>query len=136
MEEELITPENVSKEFLKAIFDAAFMDASYDSDGDLRVKDQVSCFVFPSERKDRIRLATYFNFKPEASRLQRLECINHINDEYIIVRAIVGDRDSLRFTCDIPIAGGISKKAFILTCKRFCSIPHDAVQEFGNDIVK
>jgi hypothetical protein len=28
------------------------------------------------------------------------------------------------------------KKAFILTCKRFCAIPHDAVAEFGKDIVK
>jgi len=136
MSEELITPEDLSKELLKSIFDAAFMDASYDEDGDLRVKEQVTCYVYPSERRDRIRLLAQFAFKSSVSQLERLECANRINDEYIIVKAAVGQNDRLRFIYDIPTAGGITKKALVLTLKRFCSIPHEAVREYGRELVE
>ncbi len=135
MSEDLITPENLSKELLKSVFDTALMDVSYDRDGDLKVKDRVTCFVHPNDQKDKIRLVTYFGFKSEASQQQRLECANHINHEYIIVRAAVIS-DVLKFDYDLPITGGITKKALILTFKRFCSIPHDAVAEFGKEIVE
>lgn len=136
MTDELITSDNLSKELLKSVFDAAFMETSYDSDGDLKVKDRVNCFVLPNmERKDRVRLVTIFSFKAGTSELQRLQAVNRINDEYIIVRAVVGENDALRFTWDIPIAGGITKKAFVLAFRRFCSIPHDAVVDCASDIV-
>src|SRR6266404_3846015 len=86
--EELITPENLSKELLKTVFDAAFMDTSYDEDGDLRVKEDVSCWVFPSGKvRDRIKLLTNYGFKPETNTLQRLTFVNEINREYVVVRA-------------------------------------------------
>jgi hypothetical protein len=136
MTEELITPENLSKELLKSILDTAFMETYYDSEGDLKVKEAVNCFVFPNlERKDRVRLIAVFGFKPEASELQRLQAVNRINAEFIIVRAVVGKNDTLQFNWDIPIAGGITKKAFVLALKRFCSIPHEAVADCANDIV-
>lgn len=136
MTDELITPENLSKEMLKSVLDAAFMETYYDSEGDLRVRDRVNCFVFPNqERKDRVQLIAVFGFKAGTSELQRLQAANRINAEYIIVRAVVGGNDTLRFTWDIPIAGGITKKAFVLALKRFCSIPHAAVADCANDVV-
>lgn len=136
MPEELITQDNLSKETLKSALDAAMMDASYDNEGDLRVRERVNCFIFPNEeRKDRVQLLASFRFKPETSELERLRCANRINDEYIIVRAVVGKNDILRFTWDIPIAGGISKKAFVLAVKRFCSIPHEAIMDCASDAV-
>jgi hypothetical protein len=134
MSEDLITQENSSKESLKSVLDAAFMETFYDDDGDLKVKEGVNCFVFLE--KDRIQLMAAFGFKPDASELLRLQAVNRINAEYIIVKAIVGKNDSLIFSWDIPIAGGISKKAFVLAVKRFCSIPYNAVADFANDIVE
>jgi hypothetical protein len=136
MSEELITPENLSKELLKSVFDDAFLDAFYDQDGDLTVKDQVTCYVYPSEKRDRIRFVAQFGFKPATGLPERLECVNHINDEYIIVKASVGANDRLRFLYDIPTAGGITRKALVLTLKRFCSIPHEAVREYGGDLIE
>ena len=136
MTDELITPENSSKEFLKSILDAAFMETSYDKDGDIKVKEGLTCFVLPNERKDRVQLLAIFGFKPETSELQRLQAVNRMNAEYAIVRATVGRNDTLRFTWDIPIAGGITKKAFVLAVKRFCSIPFDVVSECAKDIVQ
>lgn len=136
MADELITPDNLSKELLKSVLDTAFMDTSYDGDGDLVVKEGPRCFVFPDkERKNRVNLMVAFGFEPETSELQRLQAVNKINREYLIVRAFVTSRDTLHFTWDIPIDGGITKKAFVLAVKRFCSIPHLAVADCAKDVV-
>jgi len=135
MSDDLVTPENLSKELLHSIFDAAFMETSWDSEGDLRVKDQIHCFVIPTEKKDRIRLISIFGFKEGTTQMQRLECVNDINNEYIMVRAVSGNNDTLRFDYDIYVQGGISKKAIILATKRFLSIPIDAVADHGNNLV-
>ena len=137
MTDELITTENLSKELLKSILDAAFMDTSFDSEGDLKVREGLNCFVLPNkERKDRVHLMAIFGFKPETSEVARLQAANRINDEYIIVKAVVGKNDTLRFTWDIPIAGGITKRAFVLAVKRFCSIPQQSIADCANDITE
>jgi len=137
MTDELITPENLSKELLKSTLDAALMDTSYDTDGDILVKDIITAWVLPNaERKDRIKLLSIFGFQPGVSQLQRLECVNKINSEYIIVKAHVGQKDTLRFDYDIMVAGGITKKAFVLAVKRFCSIPRAAAAEHGAGLIK
>jgi hypothetical protein len=136
MPEDLITPENLSKELLYSIFDAAYMDVSYDSDGDLMIQDDVRCFVIPNEKtKDRIRLFTLFGFNPESSELDRLESVNRINNTYIMVRATSSNNDTLFFDYDICVKGGITRKNLVLTVKRFCSIPRDAVSEYCKGIV-
>lgn len=138
MPDEMITPENLSKELLKSVLEAAYLDVSYDKDGDIRVKDKVTCFVFPNEKwKDRVTLCAIFGFKAHATPAQRLECANRINSEYAILRAVVGKNDTLRFTYDVLLeGGGISRKAFVLVLKRFCSIPHDAVRDCGEDLIE
>lgn len=134
MNDEIITPENLSPQSLKAVFDSAYMDTTLDAEGNLKIKDRVTLHVRP--REDRIRIFALFGFKPSASQHQRLEFVNKVNMEYIIVRATTGDNDTLFFDYDIPVAGGITKKAIVLLVKRFCSIPHAAVQEHGINIVE
>ena len=130
---ELVTTENLSKGLLKEIFEAAFMDVSFDDEGDLRVRETVTCWVFPNEEhKDRIRLMALFRFKPETGELERLQVANKINSDYIVVRASSGTNDSLVLTYDILISGGVTQKAVVLALKRFCSIPHEAIGEYGS----
>ncbi|AMS32202.1 hypothetical protein AEM42_06960 [Betaproteobacteria bacterium UKL13-2] len=135
MTPDLITPENLTNELLKSILDAAYMDTSYDSDGDVKVREDITCFlVVDAKRKNKIRLLTQFGFKPEASELSRLQAVNNINEKYAIVRATSIENDNLQFSWDIPIAGGITPKAIVLAIKRFCSIPRDAVLDYAKDI--
>lgn len=133
--ENLITPENVSISMLYDLFERAFIDVSFDQDGDLMVSEDVKCFVFINESGcDRIRLLTLFGLDPKASRSDCLECVNRINSEYVLVRAYLGP-ETLAFDHEILIKGGITQKNFILTVKRFCTIPRQAVREYGQDIV-
>lgn len=135
MADDMITAENLSRELLKSVFDAAFMDVAFDSDGDIIVKDGCKCYVLPDKDKRRILLLTQFGFKPSADESEKLMCANKINAEYIMVRAYATDK-SLRFTYDIILDGGITRKAFVFAVKRFCTIPHAAVQDHGMNIVE
>lgn len=134
MTEELITPENLSTSLLKEVFDQAFMEAVLDNEGHLKVVDRVKTHIRP--REDRIYVFAVFGFKPGTPMERRLEFVNRVNQEYIIVRATSNDNNLLLFDHDIPVAGGITKKALVLRVKRFCSIPQSAIQEFGMDIVE
>lgn len=133
---DLITPENLSKELLYNLFEAAFMDVSYDKDGDILVQEDVRCFVMPNEDgKDRIRLLTMFGFEPLSSEIDRLRCVNLINEKYLVVRAYSTDNNTLSFDYEILIRGGITKKNLVLSIKKFCSIPRLAVREFAQGLV-
>ena len=135
MADDQITPENVSNELLMSVFEAAFMDASYDSDGDIMVKDKCRCWVFPDKNMRRIRLMVLFGFKSGTRELEKLNCVNQINSDYILVRATV-QGEKLKFSYDVSLEGGINKRAFVMLVKRFCSIPHEAVNDYGKDIVE
>jgi hypothetical protein len=134
---DLVTPESVSKAFLKELFDDALMDVSIDSDGDLVVQEDVRCYVLLSENKDRIRLLTLFGVDENADRLKCLECINAINDEYLLVKAYITSEKTLVFEYDIYLKGGVTRKYLALAVKRFCSIPRKAVnEEYAQGVVK
>jgi len=134
MQEELITVDNVTKDMLKSLFDAAFMETTFDKDGDLVVKEKCKCMVLIDKEKRRVMLMTLFGFKSSAKENDKLVCVNEINRNYIIVRASAND-GTLRFSYDISLDGGVSKKALVLLVKRFCSIPHAAVMDYGKEIV-
>ncbi len=138
MPENLITADNVTKELLKSIFESAMMDVSIDSYGDIMVKEDCKCFVLPDKEKRRITLLTFFVFKPKVKDTEKLLCVNQINRDYIMARAVVTGKDNniLQFTYDIMLDGEISYKYLVLLVKRFCAIPHPAVADYGQNIVE
>lgn len=136
MSAEFVTAENLSKELLKAIFDAAYMTTSLDKDGDIVIREQCNCIVIPDKEKRRIWLLVQYAFKPNASDAQKMQCVNNINTDYIMVRAI-SINNILRFSYDVILDGdGITPKSLVMLIKRFCSIPLAAVQDYGRDIVE
>lgn len=86
-----VTEANLSRDSLKAAYDAAKLPVAIDEDGDIKIKDRVTLFAFPN--KERIRLVVYYAFKPEVTLLQKLELANRINQGFIVARASVGGRD-------------------------------------------
>ena len=136
MSEDLITSDNLSTEMLKAVFDAAFMETKVDNDGEIIVQEKLKVRVrVNEERKDRIRLLSIFGFKSDSSPLARLQCVNQINVEYIMVCASA-EQNLLFFRYDLMVAGGLTKKALVMAVKRFATIPLGAVADHGKDIVE
>ncbi len=126
---------NVSSDLVKSVFDAAFMDASIDSDGDVLVKNAVRVFVRVPEKKDRLRMFCLFGFKSNSSLAAQLQCVNMINAEYIMVCASA-QNGKLIFRYDLLIGSGITKKTLVMALKRFAMIPQEAVADHGKEIVE
>ncbi|MCP3887486.1 MAG: YbjN domain-containing protein [Desulfobulbaceae bacterium] len=136
MQEELITSENLSPELLKSIFDAAFMESTTDEDGEVLVKESVTVRVKANmEQKNRIRLYCIFSFEENSTQLARLECVNRITGDYAMLKASVHD-NLLIIAYDMWIAGGITKKNLVTGLKFFATIPHDAIADYGQEIVQ
>ena len=134
MSNDLISPENISKELLKSLFDAAFMNTSYASNGDLTVKETYSCSIRVSENKERIMLLDWFGFTRSSSRLQRLEAVNKVNSNWAYVSACVSD-DTLGISYDIFIGGGVAGKDIVLAVKKFHAVLETVIAELA-DIVE
>lgn len=132
-----VTEQNLSRDNLKAAYDAAKLKATIDADGDIMIKDGVTVFAFPN--KDRIRLIVYYGFKAAVTLQQKLELANRINEGYIVARATVGGTDQGQLQIDyyILIGAGVSKATIVAATKRFISIVPEAVKEHDKeDIVK
>jgi hypothetical protein len=135
MSNEPVTTENLSRELLKSVFDAAYMSMTFDKDGDIVLQEQCKCIVIPDKEKRRIVLMAQYGFKASASESEKMAAVNKINKDYIIVRAIVIDQ-ILRFTYDVILDGdGITPKSLVSLVKRFCAIPPAAVADYAKDIV-
>lgn len=134
-EDELITPENVSAQLIKSVFDGAYMEATIDGDGDVLIRDAVKVFIRVGEKKDRLRMFCLFGFKSNASNDAQLRCANLINSEYIVVTASA-QGGKLFFRYDVLLGGGIPKRYLVQALKRFASIPQEAAADHGRDILE
>lgn len=131
----MITPEKVSVELLNDVL-AAYMNTSFDEDGDLIVKGECQVYVTIIPDKSSIRLMTIFRIKDECSLDARLSAVNKINNDYMMVKAHCSDNNKLIFTYYFMLAGGLTKKALIRGVKLFDSIPRVAIHDYAEDIVQ
>ena len=131
----MITPEKVSLELLNDVL-AAYMDTSFDEDGDLMVKGECQVYITIVPDKSSIRLMTIFRIRDESSLDARLEAVNKINNDYMIVKAHCTDNNKLIFTYYFILGGGLAKKALIHGVKLFDSIPHHAIGDYAKDIIQ
>lgn len=130
----MITPDKVSSEMLNGVL-SAYMDTTFDEDGDLMVKGDCQIYVTIAPDKSSIRLMTIFRLNEESSLDARLAAVNKINNDYMIVKAHCTDNNKLIFTYYFMLAGGLSKNALVRGVKLFDSIPRAAIHEHASEIV-
>lgn len=132
--DELLFTETLDRDVIGSILTGAYMTYELDSDGDILIKDQCKVFVLRDPDKHKLILMTQYGFKPGTSEMAMLECANKINRDYIIVKAAVV-QDSLRFTYDVLLDGGLPARALPAIIKRFASIPPTACLDYGAGII-
>ena len=118
MSDELIHPEEVSSASLKQLFDEAYMEASIDSDGDVRIKDKYSCFLRSDADGKMIAIYAIFGVAAGAQPDAKLEFVNRVNDQVKLIRASVMSDGRFFFDYYIPIDGGITKRAVVIAARR------------------
>ena len=125
---ELVTEANVSRDLMKAIYDAAKVPASVDGGGNLIVTlPQVKLFVLPG--KDSVRLLVTYDFAPRAAWQEKLDLANRINDGYIMARASLPEARPGTLAVDyyVMLGTGISRATMVAITKRFGEVVVEAI---------
>lgn len=125
---DLLYPENITKEGLRDLFVAAYMDASLDEDGDVLVKERYRSYLVPASDAAWIRLYSPFKSSEAVSMEDKLAYANKINADMIVVRTYVTDKGGFIFEEYLPVEGGITKRALVLATRRFHRMLESAVR--------
>jgi hypothetical protein len=125
---ELLYPENITKEGLRDLFVAAYMDASIDEDGDVLVKESYRSYLVPSQDAAWIRLYSPFKGNEATALEDKLAYANKVNADLIIVRAYVTEKGGFIFEEYLPVEGGITKRALVLAVRRFHRMLESAIR--------
>jgi len=121
----LVTPENVSKEVLRAMFEGAYMETLLDSSGDLIVRDVYNIWVMPSPGGTHIRLMAPFRAADDADPEAKLRFVNAVNQQLIMMCAYVGQEGALFFEHYISLEGGVTKKKHRAHSAKICDAPFE-----------
>jgi hypothetical protein len=131
---ELITPDNVSIEMIRDLYEAAFLDATLDEEKkQIRIREEVLARCFLSESKERLQLVAYYGIKEDAQRIDRLELVNRINEQYVLIRAGIDDDGDLWFDYTVLLKGGATRKAIVQATRVFLMLVPKAVNECDED---
>jgi hypothetical protein len=125
---ELLYPENITKEGLRDLFVAAYMDAALDEDGDVVVKESYRSYLMPSQDAAWIRLYSPFKASEAATMEDKLAYVNKVNNDLVIVRAYVTSSGGFVFEEYLPVEGGITKRAIVFAVRRFHRMLESAVR--------
>ena len=137
MYDDLVTPKILNRDFLYTLYDAAYMECEQDGDGDSVITESgLKCIATLPNYQDAIHLAILFPLKDNVSLQEKLECVNRINDRYIITRAAVTKNATL-LLCDyyIFLNGGVSRRVIVLGTKKFIEVTRQAAEEYASDII-
>jgi hypothetical protein len=135
MPEEIVHPNDISKEMLQSVYENAYMETSFDADGDLKVKETYSAYILPQADGKRIRLMCQFRTNPKSSAQDRINFANKINDKLILIRAYVLENGIVGFDYYIVVEGGTTKRNIIMTTKLFHTLLDGAIQQDEKNVL-
>lgn len=134
MQDEMITPENVSNELLKNIFDRAYFKTSFDDNGNFLFQDRFRTFIDINKNKNYLTLNTHFKIDTNAPFSNVVNYANRINRELIQVKAIAQE-NLLSIEYDVWIEGGILDRNIIFAAKFFASQLTGVVQKDEQEVL-
>jgi len=135
MADEIVHPQDISKEMLHSLFTDAYMDASFDSDGDLMLEERYRLWVLPHPEGSQIRVMSLFRANPSSSLSDRIAFANSVNDDLVVIRAYVREDGSFGFDYYIPVEGGTTKRNIVMATKLFASLLDAVARKDVDDVM-
>ena len=131
---DLLTPDTATIEAIRDVFEAAYMDVTLDEEhGVLIIREDVVARARLSDSRERLQLMMLYGVKEEAQRIDRLELVNRINEQYALIRAGIDDDGDLWFDYCILLKGGATRKGIVLATRMFMLLVPKAVNECDED---
>jgi len=134
MSVELVTPENLTVDLLSEIYEAALMEVTIDEERSfVRIQDDILARARVPESKERIQLGALYGIKEDAQRIDRLELVNRVNDQFVLIRASITEAGDLYFDYDIYIKGGVTRRQIAQATRMFLKLVPKAVADSDED---
>lgn len=134
MPTELVCPDNATLEMVRDIYDSALMDVELDAEsGFVVIDDEIVARAKLSDSRERLQLIACYKVREDAARIERLELVNRINDQYVIVRAAMSDDDELWVDYAIILKGGTTPRHIAHATRMFLKVAEMAVKDCDED---
>lgn len=114
----IITPETISYDVIAAICDSADYKVTTLEDGSLRVDVATVVFIRLSPKQDRMQVATYRGFADEFGEGDRIDFLNTINQESLLLKATRSNTGSLKIAYDHYLVGGVTAENVLAVVER------------------
>ena len=139
MTTDTISKENLSRDFLLSVFEAAFMDPIARGERSILVAESGVNLMVTVPQADRVLdyivLSASWGLRKDIAREVKLEHANKLNIEYLAVRAMIDDAGDVLANYYFLLPAEISKKYFILVFKRFAIFSKSAVNDIFKDLL-
>ena len=122
-EQTLFMPADATVDNLEILFHDAYLKVERHDDDELCVTETFKIWVKPVKDGQRIHFYSIFSAGETSTYIDRLEYVNQVNDELMLIRAsLVGTKkEALYFDYYVFVEGGVSKRAIVLALKDFAS---------------
>ncbi len=128
MAADLIDEDDVNVQKIKELFDAAFIKCEIDKDGDLLVVDEgMKIFLRIDKKRNLITFFSAWGLKSSVSELKKLQLVNKLNDDLIIVRFAM--KTPMTLWCDYQFLydGGVTPFTIVNNYKVYVRVTKGAV---------
>ncbi len=134
MPDHVLHPEDITLQTILQLLDDALFEVELDEENQsILLREEILARVRLSDNNDRLLLICYYKMQEDAERLDRLELVNRINDQYVLVRAAIGDEDELWLDYAIVLKGGVTRKQVAQAVRMFLKIAEVAVKDCDED---
>lgn len=125
---EMITPDNVTPQLLKEIFDAAYIECELDGEASLAVQGAYRYFLNLDEAKRFIRFVMALRTRNDLSAEACSRYCERVNSEMVVLRLTpVRDNQAVAFDWYVSLAGGVTPKHLVLSSKDYDVLVQDAL---------
>jgi Putative bacterial sensory transduction regulator len=134
MPDQVLHPDDITLESISQLLDDALFEVELDEENQsILLREDILARIRLSESNDRMLCICYYRIKEDAQRIERLELVNRINDQYVLVRAAVGDEDELWIDYSIVLKGGVTRKQVAQAVRMFLKVAELAVKDSDED---
>lgn len=137
-EDDVMWPEKLSVRSLRDLFQSAYFETEIDDDGDLRVIDHGNMVVRPAGSDRYVAFSAWLTLHEDAGADECLHFVNRINTSIRLLRASYHESEGRRwlvFDHEVPVQGGIAKRAIVASFKFFSELVSHAVCKLDADRV-
>jgi hypothetical protein len=124
--------EEINPVLLRQLFRAAYLKAELDDDDDVRVTAENGVKVILSVDEDRkmLKYMAVFGFKEDAPEAEKLELLNLLNDQVVLVRFSSPRADALVADYYLLYEGGVAPFQVIHSLRWFTKVAIGALTEY------